>query len=72
MLSSADTHEIAKYARTYIQDTHTQAHIQKKKKEKVERLEGNQRCSRAQVGEHADALARDCTMWPFACLTINQ
>ena len=38
-LSSTDTHEIAKYARTYIRDTHTQAHTQKKKKEKVERLE---------------------------------
>ena len=30
-LSLADTHEIAKYARTYIRDTHTQAHTQKKK-----------------------------------------
>ena len=30
-LSSADTHGIAKYARTYIRDTHTQAHTQKKK-----------------------------------------
>jgi len=38
-LSSADTHGIAKYARTYIRDTHTQAHTQKKKKEKAERLE---------------------------------
>ena len=38
-LSSADTHEIARYASTYILDTHTQAHTQKKKKEKVERLE---------------------------------
>jgi len=38
-LSSADTHGIAKYARTYIRDTHTQAHTHKKKKEKVERLE---------------------------------
>ena len=38
-LSSADTHGIAKYARTYIRDTHTQAYTQKKKKEKVERLE---------------------------------
>jgi hypothetical protein len=27
----ADTHGIAKYARTYIRDTHTQAHTQKKK-----------------------------------------
>ena len=33
-LSSADTHGIAKYARTYIRDTHTQAHTQKKKKRK--------------------------------------
>jgi len=33
-LSSADTHGIAKYARTYIRDTHTQAHTQKKKKGK--------------------------------------
>ena len=38
-LSSADTHGIAKYARTYIRDTHTQAHTQKKKKEKVERIQ---------------------------------
>ena len=30
-LSSADTHEIAKYARTYIRDTHTNAHTQKEK-----------------------------------------
>ena len=30
-LSLADTHGIAKYARTYIRDTHTQAHTQKKK-----------------------------------------
>ena len=37
-LSSADTHGIAKYARTYIWDTHTQAHTQKKQKEKLERL----------------------------------
>ena len=42
-LSSADTHGIAKYARTYIRDTHTQAHTQKggksrkprKKREKI-------------------------------------
>jgi len=38
-LSSADTHGIAKYARTYIRDTHTHANTQKKKKDKVERLE---------------------------------
>ena len=38
-LSSADTHGIAKYARTYARDTHTQAHTQEKKKEKAERLE---------------------------------
>ena len=37
-LSSADTHGIAKYARTYIRDTHTHAHTQKKIK-KIERLE---------------------------------
>jgi len=35
MLSLADTHGIAKYARTYIRDTHTHAHTQKK----AERLE---------------------------------
>ena len=34
-----DTHGIAKYARTYIRDTHTQARTQENKKEKVERLE---------------------------------
>ena len=33
-LSLADTHGIAKYARTYIRDTHTQAHTQKKKTRK--------------------------------------
>jgi len=33
-LSLADTHEIAKYARTYIRDTHTEAHTQKKKKKR--------------------------------------
>ena len=38
-LSSADTHGIAKYARTYIRDTHIQAHTQKKRRKKVERLE---------------------------------
>jgi len=32
----ADTHGIAKYARTFIRDTHTGTHT---KKEKVERLE---------------------------------
>jgi len=37
-LSSADTHGIAKYARTYIRDTNTQAHTQKNNKEKVERV----------------------------------
>ena len=31
-LSSADTHGIAKYARTYIRDTHTHAHTQKNQK----------------------------------------
>jgi len=31
-LLSADTHGIAKYARTYIQDTHTHAHTQQLKK----------------------------------------
>ena len=30
-LSLADTHGIAKYARTYTRDTHTQAHTEKKK-----------------------------------------
>jgi len=39
-LSSADTHGIAKYARTYIRDTHTRAHTHTKKK--VERLEKEQ------------------------------
>ena len=44
MLSLANTHGIAKYARTYIRDTHIQAHTQKKKKEKGEKKrkrEGN-------------------------------
>ena len=35
-LSSADTHGIEKYARTYIRDAHTHAHTHTKKK--VERL----------------------------------
>ena len=42
-LSLADTHEIAKYARTYIRDTHTQAHTQtkrKKEREKIKRERG--------------------------------
>ena len=34
-LSSADTHGIAKYARTYIQDTHTLAHTHQKKSRKI-------------------------------------
>ena len=38
-LSSAGTQGIAKYARKYIRDTHTHVHTQKKKKDKVERLE---------------------------------
>jgi len=47
-LSLADTHGIAKYARTYIRDTHTEAHTHKKenrkgggKKEKKSRREGD-------------------------------
>jgi len=46
-LSSADTHGIAKFARTYIRDTHTQAHTQKKKtgkggkKEEKKKREGD-------------------------------
>jgi len=48
-LSLPDTHGIAKYARTYIRDTHTQAHTQKKKtgksgkkkKEKKTKREGD-------------------------------
>ena len=37
-LSSTDTHEIAKYARTYTRDTNTQAHTQKKKKRKSRKI----------------------------------
>jgi len=37
-LSLADTHGIAQYARTYIRDTHTHAHTQKKIN-KLERAE---------------------------------
>ena len=49
MLSLANTHGTAKYARTYIRDTHTQAHTRKKKKEKVERIEKlEQRWSKTQ------------------------
>ena len=36
-LSLADTHGIAKYARTYMRDTHTQTHTQKKEKRKGEK-----------------------------------
>jgi len=50
-LSSTDTHGIAKYARTYIQDTHTQVHTQKKKKEKVERLERLGKKKKEKVGK---------------------
>ena len=42
-LSLADTHGIAKYARTYIRDTHTQAHTHKKEKGKEERKKKKQR-----------------------------
>ena len=42
-LSLADTHGIAKYARTYIRDTHTQAHTQKKKKGKGKRKKRRKR-----------------------------
>ena len=35
----ADTHGIAKYARTYIRDTHAQAHTQKKKRGKGKKKE---------------------------------
>ena len=38
-LLSAETHGIAKYARTYIRDTHTQAHTHKKKTGKGEKKE---------------------------------
>jgi len=36
-LSSADTHGIAKYARTYIQDKHTHAHTHQKKSRMIRR-----------------------------------
>jgi len=36
-LSLADTHGIAKYARTYIRNTHTHAHTHKKKAERLEK-----------------------------------
>jgi len=39
----ADTHGIAKHARTYIRDTHTQAHTQKKKTGKGEKKEEKKR-----------------------------
>jgi len=48
-LSLADTHGIAKYARTYIRDTHTHAHthttsrkIRKKLVEKTKKKRGDQ------------------------------
>jgi len=39
-LSLADTHGIAKYARTYIRDTHTHAHTQKKTSSKSRKKKG--------------------------------
>jgi Skp family chaperone for outer membrane proteins len=51
-LSSADTHGIEKYARTYIRDAHTHAHTHTKKKKGVERLEkkvGNPQKSRGGI-----------------------
>ena len=36
-LELADTHGIAKYARTYIRDTHTEAHTHKKENRKGEK-----------------------------------
>jgi len=42
-LSSADTYAIAKYARTYIRDTHTQAHTQKNKKIKSRKIRGEKK-----------------------------
>ena len=44
MLSSADTHGIAKYARTYIWDTHTHARTHTQKR--VERLRKKRKKSR--------------------------
>ena len=42
-LSLADTHGIAKYARTYIRDAHTEAHTQKKENRKGGEEKINQR-----------------------------
>ena len=45
-LSSADTHGIAKYARTYARDTHTQAHtqkIEKRKSRKIRKIRGRKK-----------------------------
>ena len=39
-LSSADTHGIAKYARTYIRNTHTHAHTHTKKSRKTRKKTG--------------------------------
>ena len=51
MLSSADTHGIAKYAHTYIRDTHTQAHTQKKEKRKSRKIRKIRKKRRKKVGK---------------------
>jgi len=49
-LSSADTHGIEKYARTYIRDAHTHAHTHTKKKvERLEKKVGNPQKSRGVI-----------------------
>jgi len=53
-LSSADTHGIAKHARTYTRDTHTQAHTQKKEKRKsrkIKKIRGGEKKMIIKVGK---------------------
>ena len=48
--SSADTHGIEKYARTYIRDTHTQAHTTKKGKSKSRKIRKIRKKKKEKVG----------------------
>jgi len=50
-LSSADTHGIAKHARTYTRDTHTQAHTQKKERRKSRKFRKIRRGENKKVGK---------------------
>jgi len=49
--SSAYTHGIAKYARTYIRDIHTQAHTQKKEKSKSRKIRKIRKKKKKKIGK---------------------